>query len=637
MLTLLLLLSQPAGESPFPGERGRALDSVCWENWHERDLSTLKNPQVRFLHEFVRVPRDQTVAFAVYTTSRDGLKMTAQLFPLKPDEPRVVRLELDRGNGWQEVQQQPVLFPGWHAHFRIKKWDDSKAVRYRVRHGEDALFEGLVRAAPSGDEITIASLSCNSSKDRGGRDQIVKNLRHQDPDLVFFAGDQSYDHREHTAAWLLWGRQFADIIRDRPTVTIPDDHDIGQANLWGEGGIVAQTMAGPAGGYFFPPKYVRMVEQQQTWHLPDPVDARPIEQGIGVYFTKMRLGGLDIAIVEDRKFKTGPEGTIPKMGPRPDHINDPSYDPATIDLPALRLLGDRQIAFLKDWAADWGGEDDPVKQKVLLSQTAFAGAVHLHGSFDNRLLADLDCNGWPQSKRDRALRVLQSCRATHLCGDQHLAVVIKHGIDEFRDGPWAFTSPATVNTIYGRWWWPEDEQPGGGEPIESALPWTGDYRDGLGNRITMAAYANPGFKTMKEARQQMDREGRAETADGYGLAVFDTATGENRFECWSRFADVTTDEQFAGWPITFNVSENDGRPVAARLPAVPLPPGGATVAVVNESTGELVTASYQTGQTFAAPVYDDAASYTVRVTAAGQTDDHPGLRADGTKRIAASE
>ena len=624
-----LLSPLAAAESPFPGPRGETLDSVCREDWHTVDPSKFKQPQVRFLHEFVKVPRDEVVAFALYTVGPSGdgswakgesqCKITAQLFPLMPDEPRVVRLELDRGNGWREVQKQPVLYPGWHAHFRLRKWDDTKTVKYRVRHGENAVFEGTIRANPRDqDTITVASLSCNSSKDRGGRETIVKNLLAQDPDLLFFAGDQSYDHKEHTAAWLLFGRQFADVIRDRPTVTIPDDHDIGQANLWGEGGIVAETMAGPKGGYYFPPRYVRMVEQQQTWHLPDPVDPRPIAQGIGVYFTRLRIGGMDFAILEDRKFKTGPEGAIPKMGPRPDHINDPSYDPKAIDLPDLVLLGERQLAFLDKWGQDWGDADDPVKQKCALSQTAFAGAVHLHGSADNRLLADLDCNGWPQTKRDTALRKLQACRATHLCGDQHLGVVIKHGIDAFRDGPWGFTSPATVNTIYGRWWWPEDEQAGGGEPVESPLPWTGDYRDGLNNRITMVAYANPGFTTMKEARQQQNTQGHAELADGYGLAIFNVKTDENEFQCWPRYADIAAgDTQFEGWPVRFDASENDGRKVAGRLPAVPLAGGAGTVGVFNATTGEHVSSVRVTAASYAAPVFDAAARY--RVTVDGQT------------------
>ena len=195
---------------------------------------------------------------------------------------------------------------------------------------------------------------------------------------------------------------------------------------------------GPSGGYFYAPEYVNMVQRQQTWHLPDPVDPKPIERNIGVYFTDLTYAGISFAILEDRKFKTGPEGTIPKMGPtRPDHINDPKYDRKAVDVKGLKLLGDRQLKFLNSWSQDWTGAE----QKVVLSQTAFCGAVHIHGSPTNRLLADLDSNAWPQTGRNNALREIRRANATHLCGDQHLAVSVRHGIDTFDDGPFAFTSP----------------------------------------------------------------------------------------------------------------------------------------------------------------------------------------------------
>jgi phosphodiesterase/alkaline phosphatase D-like protein len=96
------------------------------------------------------------------------------------------------------------------------------------------------------------------------------------------------------------------------------------------------------------------------------------------------VGGIDFAILEDRKFKTGPEGAIPQLGPRPDHITDASYDRVSVDVPGLQLLGDRQEQFLRrarTGRASW---------KCVLSQTAFCGAVHLHGQPNNRLLA-VDC------------------------------------------------------------------------------------------------------------------------------------------------------------------------------------------------------------------------------------------------------
>ena len=62
------------------------------------------------------------------------------------------------------------------------------------------------------------------------------------------------------------------------------------------------------GGYMFPVAYVNMVQRQQSWHLPDAFDPTPVQRGISVYYTRLKVGGMDFAILEDRKFKTGPMG-----------------------------------------------------------------------------------------------------------------------------------------------------------------------------------------------------------------------------------------------------------------------------------------------------------------------------------------
>lgn len=284
-----------------------------------------------------------------------------------------------------------------------------------------------------------------------------------------------------------FGLQFRETFRNRPCVSIPDDHDIGQPNLWGEGGKKSVLGSGADGGYLYHPEYVRLVERCQTANLPDPYDPTPVKRGIGVYYTNLLLGGIDFAILEDRKFKTGPKDRHPMKGPRPDHILDPNYDPEDIDVPGLVLLGERQLKFLDDWADDRDG----VVMKAVLSQTGFCGGAHLHGKKDNRLHADLDSNGWPQTGRRKALRQIRKANAVHIAGDQHLATVIQHGLNEHRDGPWAFVVPARVNSIYGRWWWPKGEQAGDDRDPGNPLPWTGDYLDGFGNIITIHAYANP--------------------------------------------------------------------------------------------------------------------------------------------------
>ncbi len=601
-IAVALLAAAGRAQDPAPfGPKFPALDGMATGKWWEKGTPSGGGKRGKRIVE-MDVPRDQVVAFALYTHDGGTLKLSAQLYPLKPGEPREARLEFQRGGRWAEAARVKVHELGWSAHFRIDGWDGGENVRYRVRHGPDASFEGLVRKDPVGkDVIVVGNLSCNSSRTPGERPRILKNLLAQDPDLLFFAGDQTYHHTEHTAGWIQFGLQFREVMKNRPTVTIPDDHDVGQANLWGEGGIEATNPAGPSGGYFYPPGYVNLVQRQQTWHLPDPYDPAPIGRGITVYYTRLRVGGVDFAIIEDRKFKSGPQGKIPKMGPRPDHINDPKYDRRSVDIEGLKLLGDRQLKFLHDWGQDWTG----AQMKAVLSQTAFCGAVHLHGKPGNRLLADLDSNAWPQTGRRKALVEIRRAWATHLCGDQHLAVVVKHGIDSPGDGPMAFTSPALINTIYGRWWHPADEKAGPNAVEGSPLPWTGDYVDGLGNPIRMLAYANP-----------EDRGDERKRADGYGIARFDKKTREVTFECWPRFSDVAdgAKAQFPGWPITFRVSENDGREPVASLPALA---EDGVVQVISETDGEILyTVRAKAG--FRPPVYTKG-KYTVKFGA-----DQPG-------------
>lgn len=504
------------------------LDTLATNDWWNRGPNEIVN---------MKVPREEVIAFGIYTVSDNTLKLSAQLFPLYPNETREVRLEIKDGNRWKEVQERAVNDIGWSALFRVENWDHTRDIPYRLRHGKAAVFEGLIRKDPiDKKEIVMAALSCNSNKDRGMRENYVRNITHHNPDLLFFAGDQSYDHKEHTAAWLKFGLQFRELFKDRPCITIPDDHDIGQGNIWGENGKVAKLAGGADGGYYWDADYVKMVERCQTAHLPDPYDLTPIEQGIGVYYTHLIVGGVDFAIIEDRKFKSGPAGKIPQQGPRPDHVTDPNYDPASVDVEGLSLLGERQLTFLNNWAEQKEG----VAMKAVLSQTGFCGGAHLHGSQDNRLHADMDSNGWPQSGRKKALEAIRKAGAVHIAGDQHLATIIHHGIEDFDDGPWAFVVPAIINNYYSRWWWPLEEELSN-SPLEGSVqPWTGRFLDGFHNKITMHAYANPDSPS---------------NGAGYGLIRFNKATNEVTFECWPREVDVRHAEakQFEGWPMTVEV------------------------------------------------------------------------------------
>ncbi len=499
-------------QAPFKG-----YDKLCTNDWWNRNNNKIIN---------LKVDRNKVIAFGIYTVSENTLKLTAQLFPLYPNETRVIQLNIFQDNKWVEIQKTKINEIGWSATFRIENWDDTEDVKYKIRYGLDAFYEGLIRKNPMDkSEFSFAALSCNSNRDIGNRQNYVRNINYQDPDLIFFAGDQSYHHKEHTAAWLKFGMQFRDIFRNRPCITIPDDHDVGQLNLWGENGKKAKTILGVKGGYHAPDDYVKMVERCQTAHLPDPFDNTPIDQNINTYYTHLIWGGMDFAILEDRKFKSGPSGKINGNGSiRGDLIKKKNYNPKDIDLPNLKLLGERQLDFLKQWA-----NSESKHQKVVLSQTGFCNTSHLAGRFKKRIVADLDTNGWPQTGRNKALQLIKEANAFHVAGDQHLGTVIQHGIDKFEDGPFAFTVPAIVNDVYSRWW----------SPIADNK--MGHHLDGFGNLLTMHAFANPNSHS---------------GGSGYGLVRIHKSKNEVTLECWPLDVDVSLPnaKQFDGWPVSFGMN-----------------------------------------------------------------------------------
>ena len=137
------------------------------------------------------------------------------------------------------------------------------------------------------------------------------------------------------------------------------------------------------------------------------------------------------------------------------------------------------------------------------------------------------------------------------------------------------------------------------------LPWTGDYWDGLGNQITMLAYANPRRSTA--------------TNDSEPTVMASSRFNKNdrtiTFECWPRFADVRQGDaaQFPGWPITVKWRDNDGRHVVGELPELTSTWGDRPVVqVIHEQTNEvLYTVRWPTNRV-RLPVYAEG-TYTVRL------------------------
>ncbi|MEO1585076.1 MAG: hypothetical protein AAFR96_10980 [Planctomycetota bacterium] len=574
-------------------------------------------------------PLDEAICFTLYTTHNGTLKLTAQLYPLADDIGRDAHLQVERAGEWHTIARTTIddsAYGGplgdlgrWTAHFRVDEWDPPRDHAFRVVAADGcASYEGTIRRDPVDKaEIVVAVLSCNSNEDRGPREDVVRGVESHDPDLLFFAGDQVYDHRHHLQSWLAFGRQFGELTRHRPTVTIPDDHDVGQGNLWGEGGVRSHRPGGDDGGYLRDPRYVNSVQQAQTWHLPDAVDPKPVSRNIGVYFTSLRVGRVDFAIIEDRKFKTGPLGAVPELSRkpgRPDLVTvGESFDPQRADVPEARLLGDRQLGFLRRWGQDWSGSD----MKAVLSQTVFAHIGQRSGpwvgpggpSFDadagDVYVMDFDSNGWPQRGRNAALEEIRRAFAVMLCGDQHLPAVVHLGVNAPRDAGVAFAAPAIMN-VWARRWQPTTPRISG----DDADTHIGDFVDGFGNYVSMLAYANA---TREPERDQPETLGGL--AEGFGIARFDVDRRTITLECWPRQdlsigARVT---QYPGWPIVVTQSEQYGREPIGFLPTINVTgTDRPVVQVVHEASGELLYTKRWNSSRVRAPAFV-LGGHTVRV------------------------
>ncbi|MEX2232888.1 MAG: alkaline phosphatase D family protein [Cyclobacteriaceae bacterium] len=613
--------------------------SVAFASWAIKGAKVKHNNNQKF----------GPICFAQYIIQKKILKLTAQLAPIEAIVGHKATLQIKDGSQWRTLKESPVDPLGRSAHFRVEPWSFSKKMPYRVRvelplkNGkQEYFFEGMIAQEPiDAAQVKMAVFSCNG--DHGFPDSDVPlHVREHKPDLAVFLGDQFYESTggfgiqtspleksslDYLRKWYMFGWSYREIFRNIPSACIPDDHDVYHGNVWGEGGKKASTDQGwayPAqdqGGYKMPPEWLNMVQRTQTSHLPDPYDPTPVEQGIGVYYTSWNYGGISMAILEDRKFKSAPRQALPPEAKVVNgFIQNPDFNIKAHYNVEAELLGRRQLKFLNEWAADWR---DGAEMKAVLSQTNFCTMATLpKGSIIDSIVprlpipepgeyvkgdaptTDMDSNGWPQKGRDEALKIIRKCFALHIAGDQHVAGMVKYGIEDFGDAGYAFAGPP-LNNIFPRRWWPpvEDHQPLPGQPA-----YTGNFHDGFGNKITVLAVANP-RKTNLNPAIIYDR------ATGYGIVTFNKKDRTMKIECWPRSADPqkTPGGQYQGWPITVSQQENYGRKGIGYLPTLRIQGAkNPVLKVVNESNGEVEYTLRINGNTFQPKVFS-ASSYTVKI------------------------
>ena len=553
------------------------------------------------------------VVFTIYTLHNNVMKMTAQLEEQTGSYPDKVQLEIFESSSWKEISETGIVNPGWTAPFKVQNWDSSKDITFRVVYDGDTTWSGVIRKDPvDKDTIIVAAFTGNSVNNGGGavaKTDIIENVKKHGADLLVFTGDQVYNHNDHFTYWLQFGRDFGELMRDIPAVCLPDDHDVGQGNLYGEGGIVGSGMYNYAkGGYVKSAEYVKEVERAQTSHLPDPYDPTPVAQGIGVYYTEMTYGGISFAIIEDRKFKTGPEDLIPdevwSVSGTPNLIalNTPGYEPSVVDVPGAVLLGERQLTFLRDWAADWKGAE----MKAVLCQSVFANVAHLHGGTGEsaRKEASLDSNGWPQTGRNKALYEIRKAFALMICGDTHLSNVVQHGIDEWNDACYSMCVPSIAN-FFPRCWVPLEN----GVNHLPGKPYTGQFVDGLDNKIFLWAVANPGDYGMDPAELH-------DKAPGYGIVKFDKRGRTITMESWQRYVDPREPgaKPYEDWPIIIDQKDNYGREAVECLPTLDIKGmNDPVVQIIDEYDSEIVYTLRIKGTIFEKPKVFKTGLYTIKV------------------------
>lgn len=624
--------------SDFNEVTDKNLPSVVFANWKASGTKLIHHAERAF----------GPVLFTQYTLSRGILKMSAQMPPMGKDDDQFATLQINENGVWRTVDQAPIDRNARTVIFRVENWNNTKMIPFRVSYKmvadnnvkEEFFYEGEIRKEPfDQDKFTVAAFTGNN--DLGyPNNNLWGNVKKQNPDLLFFSGDQIYERvagyglqtapvnmaiLDYLRKWYIYGWAYGDLLRKTPSISIPDDHDVFHGNVWGNGGKAAIKDGSAkdrqdSGGYKMPAIFVNVVDRTQTGHLPDPYDPASIQQGIGVYYTEVNYGGISFAVVEDRKFKSAPKPLLPKANISNGWPQNPEFDAVNDAFhPDAKLLGDRQLEFLEDWVTKW---DNRAEMKTLLSQTIFNNVATLPKSSksdedvpslkvfnqdeyapDDKMVTDFDSNGWPQTGRNEAIKTIRKGFAFHIAGDQHLGSSLQYGVDNFGDAGFAICVPS-ISNVWPRRFYPPEE---GGNHQPGAPKYTSDFADGFGNKMTVLAIANPD-KSGKEPANLYDR------STGYGIIVFDKSTRTITFANWPRFADPSAGgKPYDGWPITVSQENNYARKAAAFLPELKVSGlNNPVVQVTNEKNNEIEYSIRIKGNNWIPKVFEKG-SYTVKV------------------------
>lgn len=535
------------------------------------------------------------ILWSQYGLSQGVLKVAVQFPPLGEQDARKCAFEVMRVGEWRRLGEADIDEASRLALFRFEHWDAAVDLPYRIVYpyqGRDREYLGVIRHDPV-DKAEMVMAGVADHNDYAFPDwEVVDDIHRINPDLLFFAGNQVMEKTggyglqrtptdmavlDYLRKWYLLGWAFGDVLRDRPSVFLPGDRDYYQGNLWGAGGRA--TKREDDGGFTMPPEWIKVVERTQMSHLPDPVDPRPVEQDIGVHFTSLTYGRVSFALLEDRKFKSGPVNMR-----------------TAAERAQAQLLGDRQMAFIKDWAQDWRGCDF----KAALTHSLFA-KCQTHGDAEHRPVErDTESNAWPSALSNDALRELRKGFALLCASGDGLPVVVHHGIDGWEDAGIGFGLPSlAVGTP--RAWLPEDVALGRQEGFpeyaaerfksSNAPPYLGRYTSALNHPVTILAVANPKLLKPRASDPIDDLALLDDKSSGFGVVRFNKETGKILLKCYHLLANPMEPEtaQADGWPVEIDPLNNYNRAPVAWLPKLEVEGAANPVLqVIDEQKNEVI-------------------------------------------------
>jgi hypothetical protein len=514
--------------------------------------------------------------------------MTAQLPPLSKQNRHQVKLEVRKKGEkeWKPAGRSAIQTPGYTAAFHIEDWNSKAEWKYRLSYSlqeesKRSWYQGTIPKEPT-DNLVLAGLQNQTPLPESIGEEfnfsgdnlwfpyqtLINNLEHHQPHLLVYAGNQvnraypvQWDRDQPRQAYLdylyrwylfCWANQ--ELSRNKPSLILPAPQDFYQDSLWGGTALKQQKdFQAARGGYKMPPPFVNMVQRTQSGHLPPPYDPSPNKQGIPALYTDLIYGNIGFAFVEARKFKTPPE-------------NQPNVD---YTLPAL--YGERQEQFLREWAKDWSQTD----MKVVLSQEALSclyserpssllkGKSNPSAVFPNdrdglklQKAQNRNTNGWPAAGRKKALQEIRKAHALVITGGNNPAHLIQHGIQTWGDASYAF-GLLQATPRHNRGWYLSDSTH---QHRMSPLSYSGNFRDGFNNLISIKALTNP-FQENRTGQKNLN-------GTGFGTVRFDRSERRATLAVWPISDNPAYAGPYPGWPVSIQMEENYHKPEDKLLPQI---------------------------------------------------------------------